>query len=356
MKRIPLLTLLAVLLFGCIDPIDLTQGLPLPDGIVVSGRLLVGEEFTEAEVILEELFRFEESNRPALIVSADVRVVNSDGQELELLFRNGLYQGRLPAGDPSFRTEEGMSFNVRIRTRDGQQFASTPEILPLGLEATNASAVRSTVILENQIGTPAEFPAMEYRISTPLRYPNGEAAYVRWLMTEFYQQSDMSTDTITGPKTCYTSAPFQGNEVKVVGPSSNVTELTDFSLGKNRIGFRYAEGNYMVIRQEAITRRAFEYYDQVSSIASTELSIFEAPGGPVVGNVESVDGSVSNVFGYFYVTRPSIVRVPVTPAEAGNPTFACPLEAGMPPPVNRCTDCLVASNTATLVRPPWWDL
>ena len=356
MKRIPLLTLLAVLLFGCIDPIDLTQGLPLPDGIVVSGRLLVGEEFTDAEVILEELFRFEESNRPAQIVSADVRVVNNDGQELELLFRDGLYRARIPAGDPSFRTEDGMSFNISVRTRDGQQFASTPEVLPRVLEATGATAVPSTVTLENAVGSPQDFPAMEYLISTPLRYPNGEAAYVRWLMTEFYQQSDMSTDTITGPKTCYTSAPFQGNEVKVVGPSSNVSELTNFSLGKNRISFRYAEGNYMEIRQEAISQRAFEYYDQVNAIASTELSIFEAPGGPVVGNVESVDGSVSNVFGYFYVTRPSFVRVPVTPAEAGNPTFACPLATDFPPPVNRCTDCLVASNTATLVRPPWWEL
>lgn len=356
MKRTVLLTLLATLLFGCIDQIDLTQGLPLPDGIVVSGRLLAGEDFTDAEVILEELFRFEESNRPAQIVSADVRVVNSDGQELELLFRDGLYRGRVPAGDASFRAEEGMTFNVKVRTRDGKEFASTPESLPRKLDATSASATPSTVTIENQVGVPTERPAMEYKITTPLRYPNGDDAYVRWLMTEYYQQTDMSTDTTTGIKTCYIDLPFEGTEVKVVGPSANISELTDFSLGKNRISFRYAEGNYMEIRQEAISREAFEYYDQVNAIASTELSIFEAPGGPVVGNVRSVDGSISNVFGYFYVTQPSVIRVPVTPAEAGNPTLACPLQTDFPPPVNRCTDCLVASSTSTLVRPPWWEL
>jgi len=356
MKRISLLTLLAALLFGCVDQIDLTQGLPLPDGIVVSGRLLVGDDFTDAEVILEELFRFENSNRPGQIVTADVSVVNSDGQELELLYRNGIYRGSIPTGDPSFRTEEGMSFNVKVRTREDQRFASTPEVLAPPLEATNGTAALSTLTIENQAGVPIDVLAMEYSISTPLRYPNGDAAYVRWLMTEFYQQTDMSTDTTTGIKTCYIDLPFLGNEVKVVGPSNNVSELTNFSLGKNRIGFRYAEGNYMEIRQEAISRAAFEYYDQVNAIASTELSIFEAPGGPVVGNVKSEDGSITNVFGYFYVTRPSFVRIPVTPAEAGNPTAACPLATDFPPPVNRCTDCLVASNTATLVRPPWWEL
>jgi hypothetical protein len=355
MKRPLLLILLAVLFFGCIDTIDLTQGLPLPDGIVVSGRLLAGEEFTDAEVLLEELFRFEDSNRPAQILSADVRVVNSDGQELKLLYREGIYRARIPAGDPAFRTDDDMSFNVKILTRDSLSFVSTPEILPPTLEASGATATATTLAVENQAGVQNDVSAIEYRISTPLRYANGEAAYVRWLLTEFYQQTDMSTDTTTGIKVCYIDASFEGNKVKVVGPSSNVSELTDFPLGKNRVTFRYAEGNYMEIRQEAISREAFNYYDQVSSIASTELSIFEAPGGPVVGNVKSEDGSIANVFGYFYVARPSYIRVPVTPAQAGNPTAACPLANDRPPPINRCTDCLIASNNSTLVRPSWWE-
>ncbi|TXF90991.1 DUF4249 family protein [Neolewinella aurantiaca] len=356
MKRISLAALLAVLLFGCVDEIDLTQGLPLPDGIVVSGRLLVDEEFTDAEVLLEELFRFENSNRPGQIVTADVRIVNNDGQELELLYRDGIYRATIPAGDPSFRTEEGMEFNVVVRTREGNTFVSTPETLPPTLEASSASATLTTITVENQVGVPGEEPAIEYTISTPLRYPDGSSAYVRWLLTEYYQQTDMSSDTSTGIKTCYIDLPFEGTSVKVVGPSSNVTELNDYSLGKNPVSFRYAEANYMEIRQEAISREAFTYFDQVSAIASTELSIFEAPGGPVIGNVKSEDGSIDNVFGYFYVTQPSIIRVPVTKEQAGNPTAACPLNSPMPPPVNRCTDCLVASNTSTTIRPPWWEL
>lgn len=356
MKRISLLTFLAALLFGCIDTIDLTQGEPLPDGIVVSGRLLVGEDEIDAEVLLEELFRFEDSNRPNQIVTADVRIINSDGQELELLFRNGIYRASIPANDPAFRAEEGMTFNVRVQTREGERFVSIPEVLPPILEAEGAVAELTTLTVENQAGVSIDVPAIEYLINTPLRYDNGEAAYVRWLMTEYYQQTDESTDTITGIKTCYISASFEGNVVKVVSPSANVTELTNFSLGKNEVTFRYGEGNHMEIRQEAISREAFEYYDQVNAIASTELSIFEAPGGPVVGNVKSEDGSVANVFGYFYVTQPSFIRVPVTPDQAGNPVMACPLVAGMPPAINRCTDCLVVSNTSTLVRPPWWEL
>ena len=322
---------------------------------MVSGRLLAGDDFTDAEVLLEELFRFEDSNRPGQIVTADVRVLNSAGQELPLTYRDGLYRARIPATDPSFRTEVGDTYRVRVVTREGQAFVSDPEALPRPLAPQGARTELTTTVVPTSSGGEQTVPAIEYFITTPVVYDNGDPAYVRWLLTEYYQQTDESTDTITGVKTCYISLPFEGNSVKVVGQvGPNVTRVEDFSLGKNRVSFRYAEDNFMEIRQEAISREAFDYYDQVNAIASTELSIFEAPGGPVVGNVRSEDGSVNNVFGYFYVTAPSFLRVRVTPAEAGNPTPACPLMADRPPPVNRCTDCLIASNTSTTVRPSWW--
>lgn len=356
--RLSLLTLLTALLLGCVDEIDLAQGLPLPDGIVVSGRMLAGDDATDVEVILEQLFRFETSNRPNQIVTANVRIINSDGQELPLLYRNGLYRGSVGVNDPTFRTEAGLTYHVAVTTREGANYVSEPETLLPRLEATSARAEMTTVEIDNQIGGVDILPAMEYLITTPLRYPSGEPAYVRWLLDEYYAQTDETVDPVTGePKTCYINLPFGGTEVKVVGNAGGASSsLTDYSLGKNRISFRYAEGNYMVVRQEAISREAFDYFSQVAAIASRELSIFEAPGGPVVGNIRSVDGATANVFGYFYVASPSVIRVPVRPAEAGNPVFACPLIAGMPPPVNRCTDCLVASQTATTARPPWWEL
>ncbi len=356
--RFPILALLLALLWGCIDEIDLTQGLPLPDGIVVSGRLLVEDGVADAEVILEELFRFENSNRPAQIVTANVRIVNDDGQELPMLYRNGLYRASISTNDPSFRIAEGMRYNVAVTTREGVSYASEPEVLLPALEPTGAVAIAASIEVENGAGVMESRPGMEYLLSTPLQYPDGSPAFVRWLLDEYYAQTDESVDPVTGePKTCYINLPFGGTEVKLFGNVGGENpSLDNFSLGVNPISFRYAEGNYMVIRQEAISREAFEYYSQVNAIASRELSIFEPPGGPVVGNVTAVDGSTANVFGYFYVTQPAIIRVPVTRAEAGSPTFACPLTANMPPPINRCTNCLVASNTSTIVRPPWWEL
>jgi len=229
--RLSLLTLLATLLFGCIDQIDLTQGLPLPDGIVVSGRLLAGEDLTEAEVILQELFRFETSNRPDQIVTANVRVVNTDGQELPLAYRDGTYRASIAADDPAFRVEEGMQFNVLVTTREGANYTSEPEILLPKLEATSARAISSTVMVENGAGVVGMVPAMEYLITTPLLFDNGDPAYVRWLVDEYYAQTDESTDTITGIKTCYIDLPFEGTKVKIVGNMAGAGSLTDYSLG-----------------------------------------------------------------------------------------------------------------------------
>lgn len=354
-SRTAMLLLMALFWTNCLDEIDLAQGIPLPEGIVVSGRLLAGEEFNEAEVILEELFRFEESNRPAQVVTADVSIVNGDGQSMELTFRDGKYSGSLPANDPSFLVEDGMTYSVNVRTREGGTYFSEEEVLLPALEPTNASVEMTEIETVNLIGNPVFLPAIEYRISSPIRYADGSPAYLRWLMNETYQQTDESRDTVTGIKTCYTSVAFEGLKVKVASSPEGAAQITDFSLGKNRIDFGYAEGNYMVVRQESISRRAFDYFDQVRQIASTELSIFEAPGGPVIGNIAAGDESITNVYGYFYVARPAIIRIPVTPEEAGNPTLACPLLVDMPPPVSRCTDCLTVRNS-TIVRPEWWNL
>ncbi len=354
--RVLALLLIAVSGTTCLDEIDLAQGLPLPEGIVVSGRMLAGDDFHEVEVSLEELFRFEGSNRPSLVVTAQVSLVNSDGQSLPLTYRDRVYEGQVAANDPSFRVEDGMSFSIDIVTVEGINYISDPEVLAPALPLTEAYAELSQLEITDLIGNPTFVPAMDYKITTPLRYPNGDPAYLRWLMTEVYQQTDEDFDEITlEPKVCYISLPFGGLEVKVLGNTGNVDAVEDFSIGKNRTDFAYGEGNYMIIRQESISERAFTYFDQVRQIASRELSIFEAPGGPVLGNVRATDESISNVFGYFYVARPTISRVPVTPAEAGNPVLACPLLAPMPPAVNRCTDCLIAENS-TLDRPEWWEL
>lgn len=350
------LLLMAMLTTTCLDEIDLAQGLPLPEGIVVSGRMLAGDEFVEAEVILEELFRFENSNRPDQVVTARVSVINSDGQTMPLTFRNGVYSGQVPVNDPSFRVEDGMSFTVDVVTQDGANYFSDPEVLAPALPVGEAFAERSEVETLDLIGNPTVVPAMDYKINTPLRYPNGDPAFLRWLMTEVYQQTDEDFDEITlEPKVCYIPLPFGGLEVKVIGNVGDVDAVENFSLGKNPIDFAYGEGNYMVIRQESISERAYTYFDQVSQIASRDLSIFEAPGGPILGNIRSSDDGISNVYGYFYVTRTSVARVPVTPAEAGNPVLGCPLLAAMPPPTNRCTDCLIVRN-ATTTRPDWWEL
>ncbi|MEM6769772.1 MAG: hypothetical protein AAF597_04220, partial [Bacteroidota bacterium] len=202
--RVLCLGLMAMLTSTCLDEIDLGQGLPLPDGIVVSGRMLAGEEFIEAEVILQELFRFQGSNRPNQIVTAAVTIVNEEGQELPLTYRDGNYFGQVPVNDPDFRVEDGMTFTVNVVTREGNNFFSEPEPLAPALPVGEAFAELSELETLDLIGNPRTIPAIDYKINTPLRYPNGEPAFLRWLMTEWYQLTDESQDPVTmDPKVCY---------------------------------------------------------------------------------------------------------------------------------------------------------
>jgi hypothetical protein len=353
---LPGLLIASALLSSCIDEIELGQGAPLPEGIVLQGRINVEDTISDVRITLEELFRFENSNRPDRIVTATVRLVNEDEQSIVLPFRQGAYVASLVNDDPSFTIREGMSFRVEVETREGLQFTSRAETLPPKLEVERAYWAPGLATIINAIGETQEVPGVQYFVDAPLRYPDGSSAYMRWTLEETYQQTDESRDTITGIKTCYVTLPFEARNLRLSGDiNENVNRIERFDLGTNRISFRYGEGHYMTVRQEALSRDAFEYFDQIASIASTELSIFEPPGGPVVGNVFDVNGEIDNVFGYFYVARQSVARVPVRPEEVGNPTLACPLNAMMPPPVNRCTDCLSVDG-ATTIRPPWWEL
>ncbi len=350
--------LLALALFSCLDEIDLNQGAALPEGIVLQGRINAGAP-SDVRIRLERLFRFENSNRPDQVANATVVLENSDGQTLNLPFRDGAYRATIPAGDPNFLVAPGLGYRVRVATREGEAYETDFDVLPAPLAPDGASGEPSIVTRLNAAGDEIMVPGFAYNISGPIRYPDGSPAFIRWTLEQTWKVTDepgIFPFNENDPKVCYVTQPFEGNDLFLLNSLDIPANRVDnFPIAAQPRDFRYAEGNVMTIYQEALSRAAYEYFDQVRRIASTEASIFEPPGGPIVGNARDVNGLTSNVFGFFYATSRSEVRVPISPAQAENPGRFCPLvrSPSPNPQPNSCDDCLRIEG-AELPRPSWF--
>lgn len=359
--RLPGVFLLGLLLLGCLDEIDLAQGEPLPSGIVLQGRINAGNdgEPSDVEIRLERLFIAEESNRPDRVVTATVTVENSEGQSVPLRYADDAYVVEIPANDPDFRVAPGLGYRARAITREGEEYLTEFDVLPPPLEVDEAGATLATTEVLNTIGNPITVPAMRFDVSAPVRYPDGSPTFLRWTLERTYKVTDLPgilPFLNNDPKSCYVSRALDGDDLKLFSSlTSTADRVEDLVLTFDPVDYEYSEGYVMTIFQEALSQEAFEYFDQIDRIGSRESSLFEPPAGPVVGNAFDVAGESSNVFGFFYATNRTLGRVAVSPEEAGNPAFFCPLSRPPSPfpSANDCDDCLRINNSV-LQRPSWF--
>lgn len=359
--RVFLLGILGLLFSTCLDEIDLGQGEALPDGIVFQGRINAGNdgESTDVSVKLERLFVAEGSNRPNQVVTASASIENSEGQSRDLRFGDGAYEATIDNNDPDFRVEPGLGYRIRVITLEGEEYLTEFDVLPEPLAIEEAEAELTTIEVLNQVDVPVSVPAMRFDVTAPVRYPDGSPTFLRFTLERTYKVTDapgILPFSMNDPKVCYVSRALDGGNLVLFNSlETSADRVEDFLLTFDRVDYEYSEGYVMTIFQEAISREAYEYFDQVDRIASRESSLFEPPAGPVVGNAFDVNGNTSNVFGFFYATNRTQARVAVSPGQAGNPGPFCPLTRPPSPfpSANDCDDCL-RINGSFLNRPSWF--
>ncbi|MGB3799689.1 MAG: DUF4249 family protein [Lewinella sp.] len=357
MLRFTALLVLSVSLLTCVDEIDLEQADSLPEGIVVRGRLVLADQAI-VEINLEQLFQFA-SNLPDRIVTAEIILENTEGQQMEIAYRDGAYRTTFDPNGSDFSVRAGLGYRVLVTTREGARYGSEFDYLPERVVPDTVTTYPTVVLQENVLGVEEEVPALGYALTSPVTYPDGEPAYLRNTYVRDYALTQADDAFPLNPdrtKVCYLSESIGNNRVDIVsGRDLADDRVTDLPLFLDPINFKYAQGHLVTINQEAISQGAYQYFDQISRIGERSESIFANPPGPIVGNVTDLDGETINVFGYFYAANRAVTRVATTPAEVDNPRTFCP-----PPPNNGpgnppilCVDCLNGPN-AQLQAPEYW--
>lgn len=359
--RLSFLLLGLFLITGCLEQIDLKVDPEFQDNIVIQGSLIQGTP-SVVNVRVTKLFDFTSNGREAVTVRY-VRLSDSEGNEVELELGGevGDYQLTIPANDPRMTIAAGNEYQIEVATFDGRVFQSEPETLIPVPAAQELTARRTTVESIRDDGTIDEDEFIEFLITTPTDNGVEEPTFLRWVTERTFRTTDEGlTEPPSDPKTCYVTESTLVNNVPSASGQRFAGQINDLAILQERLDARFAEGYYISVFQQSLTRGAFNYWSGVGQLINREGTIFEPPVGKLVSNMQNIENPEDEVFGYFYAAQQDTIRLYVSPEFADTPSVRCPVIFQTVDPnfdycesVPLCCNCLSADRSQ-LERPEFW--
>ena len=358
--RYSLISFLVVLLWGCLDKIELEVPKGFETTFVIQGSVIVGNP-SKVNINASRLFDFT-SNSVQSVNVRSVIIEDENGNQIEIPPTDeiGTYEATVFANNPNFSFEEGKSYRLLITTFDNRNFASAFETALPKIEADALSSEVFTKEISDGMEGFIDKPFMRYRISTPINYlDTPDKPYLRWTSERTFQITDGSNVVPVEPKTCYVTQKTDVNDIFVLDASSiTVDKLDNFTVLEDLIRSNYAEGQYMTIFQQTINKGVYDYWNSIKIITERSGSMFDPPAGKITSNISNPDDPSEEIFGYFFVAQQDTIRLYVSPEMAGSPENACPPPNEMAPPgggcpVLICCDCLSAERSST-GKPKFW--
>ena len=222
----------------------------------------------------------------------------------------------------AFGAEQGLSYRLQVRTREGKEYQSTPMQTPQEaiLDTLYAERIVSDLGTEGMaIYTDATGPA---NTAGFLRYTYEETYQIiapNWTPLEFEIISEGNPGFGEPPvvatvqraredRVCYRSDPATGILLVNSGDLENGEirrNLIRF-LGRNNpiIAHRYS----ILVRQLVISRQSYSFYERLRNFAANDDLFSQVQPGPIEGNISGLDNS-DLVIGFFDVVTETSRRL-----------------------------------------------
>lgn len=344
-------------LSACVDKIELPRP-DVPDaGMLVQGKFLFGYPSTVSANVFE-LYTLS-SNVPRPISGAKVVLEDDQGHRLEIgADAAGSYFQELNPDDPAFPVTSGRQYRLTVSLPNGRKYQSAWEtLLPAPKPDSVTVKLTEREFTDNQ-GELRVDTFAQFGISTPLTAANEtKPARFRWEIDQGYKLTDLPGGNPDFSKTCYVVRILLGENVFAFnGATTGQNRLDNYFLAETRVDYRMSEGFYIVVYQQAISENAYGYFDELYQLLSKRGTLFDPPAGAIRSNIVGLNEPDELVYGFFYAAQQDTVRRYISPAEAGNPDFYCPLPPtnGEAPLKTACDDCLCDFG-ARLEKPYWWE-
>ncbi|MDX2072186.1 MAG: DUF4249 family protein [Haliscomenobacter sp.] len=340
---------LSLLLSSCLDEIELKNQRFGTKAVIIQGRLILGAP-SLIEVNVQRIGEFDGAETSVHIGSAKVTLEQTDGSNIDLqeITSAKLYRASIPNNHPTFKVRAGQSYRIKVSLLDGRQYESEFEPLLPVPELEKTSYTLQELTLPDKKGFLNKATYLSFWVNSKLKTGgNPDKSKLRWELNAVYRFTD---DT---RKLCYNFEPQRVDKVLLYdGPGLQLERLDTFYLADVRLDHRFAEGFYLTVLQESLSTTAFNYWNQVKTLAERSGSMFEEPAAKIASNLRSKNVG-EEVYGYFYATAQDTLRLYIRPEQVGSPTKYCPQ-----PPTPRigptvCDNCLLNTGS-TLTKPNFW--
>lgn len=341
-----------LLIGGCLEEITLKNQRFETQAVVIQGKLVKGSP-AQVEVMVRRIGDFDGFEADVHISGAKVFLVSDDGRSVQLTeeLLEKRYHATIAENNPSLRVETGRSYHIEVSLLNGSQYASEPEIL-LPVSQMDKSSFRTFDLTQlNEDGDAVTQKYLRFLVGTPLKLSEAlEKARLRW---ELFADIRLTDDV---GKVCYYPEPLRNDQVIVYnGEAFGLERLDTFPIADLLLNFRFAEGLYVTVVQESLSKGAFTYWNEVKTLSERNGNMFDPPAGKISSNIFNVKDLQEEVYGYFYATDQDTLRRYIRPEEVGLPQKYCPLP---PPRTPRpgptfCDDCLLRAGSS-LIKPAYW--
>lgn len=351
-RKILLTMLLGSFLFssGCIEPFIFTPKEPV-ELLVVDGR--IDQSTGPYELRLSRTSTF--GTPPAPVVDAQITIYDDLGQqEMYDLIGAGIYQS---CGD-AVRGEPGRSYYIEIKL-DGQTYQSQPQTMPSLIRADSIYFETEVETVVSDQGGVTEDRLINVYVSTPAKQPNQDV-YFRWLSDVNYSVFEPDCGPLHIRKSCYITDTTNTQDIKLFSSENTETDqlsrylvATDDTRPQYAFSIRY----YVNVYQISTTQQAYQYWEDIKTIANQEGTIFDPPPAPIPGNMYNVNDQDETVLGFFETTAIDTVRTFLQRGDLAPLPISefCGYALGSQPSDPRaCCNCLRIDKSST-ERPDYWN-
>ncbi|MDW3195945.1 MAG: DUF4249 domain-containing protein [Cytophagales bacterium] len=300
-----LLVLIAVLLIGCTEPIDLANNLG-GGQLVVEGSI---NDVDSVHVVRLSTSSFDGVGENTLGRNARVTITDLASDQAHTL--NEVFPGSYETTPWELQGIIGQSYRLDIVLANGQSYASDAVTIPESIPVSNTEVK----LLEERGTLDNGTPFVTYAHEVLVDFENSERPqYVRiesqgWI--ELFVDYGLCDEVlggfgIPGELSCW---QFRETIESNINTATNIGVDTDmYQVSAVVVPFDFRAGYVTELFINSMSLEAFAYWELAKTQLQRNGGIFDPPFPPVVGNVINTDGDAEPVLGYFHAYSQSFIR------------------------------------------------
>lgn len=347
-KKISLLLCSLLCIISCIDPIEL-EDTAFEDFLIVEGQLT--DELKQHTIKLTRTIPLDSTN---VKLESGANVSITDNLQNTYNFSEtttGVYNS-----NTSFNAIADREYVLEIRTSNGKTYTSRPEKITGTSTITNVNPKIETNILGEE----------GLNLYVESESQNEQSKYYKYEFIETFkiiapfwsgEKLEVVNDKLPDPFEVKKVPNIANNRICYTSENSNriiQTETATFSSNKVNFGFHFIPKNdfsisnrySILVKQQVQAFEAYNYYNTLAELASTESIFSENQPGFLLGNITAIDNPNDKAIGYFEVNAVSEKRIFLNRED-----FFANSDA------NYIEDCVFIAPKLTMTRPrgPSWS-